>query len=312
MSWRRYRGVVAGLPIVIVGIASSALPARADEPPEGPPPAFVAPPPGYEPGQPGGGVATNPEPLSSFFTLDRMDPQTRFGIQVGLDKRDAVSLGDAFYMRFEPYGQYVHPDHFFGIYGQIPFAHAFVTGSDGTGIGNLELGGFVMPMYNANLILRGGLMLATASESGVDLDANRYTVYERFTDFLLIAPNYTTARVSASTVQQQGSFYFRADGGFDLVLDKPAVDNNAPSVFFRANVAGGVRIQELDLTFELVNLAAVNGSNFNGLADRFRHTFAVGLRTPGDNQIHVGMVFPLDDDIRGDIWIVSLGFQRAM
>jgi hypothetical protein len=312
MSWRRFRGVVAGLPIVIAGIASAALPARAadEPPPEAPPPAFVAPPPGYEPGQPGSGGPTNPEALPAFFTLDRMDGNTRFGIQVGLNKVDQISLSDGFFTRFEPYGQYVHPGKLFGIYGHIPLAHAFITGADASGTGNLSLGGFLMPMYNSNLILRGGLAFDTASDTLPDVLANAYTVYERLTDLLLVAPNYTTARVSASTVQQSGEFFFRADGGFDLAIDKPAGANT--SVFFRANAAGGMRVQEVNLTLELVNIAAVNGSGFSGVADRFNHTLAFSVRTPGDNQIHVGMVFPLDDDARGEFWILSLGYQRAM
>jgi hypothetical protein len=288
--------------------------ARADEPPEGPPPAFVAPPPGYEPGQPGGVVGGTPEPLPGFMTLDRMDSQTRVGIQVGWDKIDALKLTDGFAMRFEPYGQFLLPGRPIGLYGHIPIAHFFnFNDADATGIGNLELGGFFLPMHNSDVIVRAGVALSTASDSGIaEIEANAFTVFERLTDFLLIAPNYTTGRLSVSTLQRNGDFFFRADGGFDLVLDKPAAPANTPSIFFRANIGGGIRIQEVDLTAELVNFASVNGSTESGITNRFLHTLAVGVRTLGENQIHVGTVFPLDEISRGDVWIISLGYQRVV
>jgi len=257
-------------------------------------------------------VGGTPEPLPGFMTLDRMDSQSRVGIQVGWVKIDALKLTDGFAMRFEPYGQVLLPGRPIGFYGHLPIAHFFnFNDADTTGVGNLELGGFFLPMNNNDIILRAGLALSTASE-GDGVQANGFTALERLTDFLLIAPNYTTGRVSVSTFQRNGDFFFRADGGFDLVIDKPAAAGNAPSVFFRANVAGGLRVQEVDLTAELVNFASVNGSTETGITNRFLHTLAVGVRTLGDNQIHFGAVFPLDQITRGDFWIISLGYQRVV
>jgi hypothetical protein len=45
---------------------------------------------------------------------------------------------------------------------------------------------------------------------------------------------------------------------------------------------------------------------------KFLHTFAFGFRTRGPNQIYGGMVFPLDEGPRGEIWILSLGYQHVM
>ena len=248
------------------------------------------------------------------MTLDRMDSQTRVGIQVGWTKIDALSLSDGFVMRFEPYAQVMLPGQPVGFYGHLPLTHLFnFNGSDGTGIGNLELGGFFLPMHNSDVILRAGLALSTASDSGDGLIANLIAPpLDRLTDLLLIAPNYTTGRLSVSTLQRTGDFFFRADGGFDLVIDKPAAASNAPNVFFRANVAGGYRVQEVDLTVELVNIAAVNGSTVSGLDNRFLHTLALGVRTLGENQIHFGTVFGLDEITRGDYWVLSLGYQRVV
>jgi hypothetical protein len=157
------------------------------------------------------------------------------------------------------------------------------------------------------LILRAGLAMSTATTSGDGVAANGVAGIERFTDFVLIAPHYTLLRVSASTVQQSGMAFFRGDFGFDIAIDKPS---GGDSLYMRANAAAGIRFPDVDLSAELVNWGDVDGSG--SLASRFFHTLSVGLRTRGANQFHIGSVFPLDDTLRGDIWIVSIGYQRAV
>jgi hypothetical protein len=319
MLRRRLRGVVIGLSFAGgVAAAAPAAWAQGDQsaPPEAPPPAFVAPPPGYEPptqyaqaGAPAAAAVAEAAP--TFMTLDRMDGTARLGIQVGWDKIDDTNLSDGFLMRYEPYGQYVFPNRVVGIYGHIPISHAFnFNSADATGIGNIDLGGFFMPMQNNQLILRAGLALSTASDNGNDEFANIATTYERLTDLLQVAPNYTTLRLSASTVQQWDSVFFRADVGFDLAVDKPGTATT--SIYFRGNAALGVRATGVDVMLELVNLAAANGNVNGGIEGRFIHTAGVGVRTQGEHQFHAGAVFPLDDNVRGEIWIISLGYQLAM
>jgi hypothetical protein len=138
-----------------------------------------------------------------------------------VDKLDGADLSDAFIMRFNPYGQYVLPNRLVGIYGQVPIAHAFVTGEDTTAIGNVEFGAFLLPFHTSELILRGGFALGTAPDSGRGAFVNYTSAYERLTDFMLVAPQYTTLRLSGSTVQQSGMAFLRIDGGLDLALDKP-------------------------------------------------------------------------------------------
>jgi hypothetical protein len=253
--------------------------------------------------------------VPGFMTLDRVDAHTRLGLQVAFVKPDAVNLSDGFFMRFNPYAQVLFPGKVAGIYGQLPISHAFAfNASDSTGYGNLETGAFFLPLRSNDLILRAGLAVATASDENSfgGVLANAETLYERLTDYVLLVPHYTTARVSASTVHQVDQVFIRADGGFDLVIDHSSTNGaNPPTVFFRANVAAGIRLPGVDLLGELVNLAAVNG-NADGITDRFVHTAAIGVRTVGENQLHLGMVFPLDQASRGDFWIVSFGYQRAM
>jgi len=316
MSRRCFRGFVIGLLSGASGIAAP-FAAAAPDAPEGPPPAFVAPPPGYEPptqyaqGTPP--APSVPEAAPTFLTLDRMDPTTRIGIQVGWDKIDDTSLSDAFLMRYELYGQYRLPGRPGGFYAQMPISHAFIFsngGEDATGYGNIELGGFFIPMNDARLILRAGLAAATGSDSGNGVFANALTVYERMTDLVQAVGNMTTLRLSASTIQRMDTFFLRADAGFDFAIDKPATATT--SLFFRANVGAGVRASGVDATLELANFALVNGTVNGGIEGRFNHTAGISLRTQGEDQFHIGTVFPLDDGVRGEVWIISVGYQRAL
>ena len=160
--------------------------------------------------------------------------------------------------------------------------------------------------------MRAGIALPTASDSVSGALANFDSRFERLTDFVLIGPSYTTLRLSGSTVRQWDMIFLRADLGLDAVLNKPSASANATSVFGRANVAGAVRASGVDFTLELVNLIAFNGSSVpSGLTNHLLHTVALSVRTPGVDQFHFGLVFPLDNSFRGDVWVVSLGYQHT-
>lgn len=259
--------------------------------------------------------AQSVEPPPGTLTLDRMDGSSRFGIQVGFDKIDDVKLSDGFVMRYELYGQYVLPNRLVGLYAQVPFAHLFNFGSrdgtDYTALSNIDIGGFFLPTHRSDLIVRVGLALPTASENSIRHGANTISELERLTDLLLAAGNYTTLRLSVSTLQESGIAFLRGDLGFDLVVDKPANDRG-PNVLLRANVAAGVRLGLVDLAAELVNLGGLDGTVPGGIDNRFFHTLAVGLSTRGTDQFRIGTVFPLDKVFRGEVWILSLGYQHAV
>ncbi|HMF42573.1 MAG TPA: hypothetical protein VKQ32_18000 [Polyangia bacterium] len=316
MSRRRFRGVLTGLCCGAGLLAGPGTALAAADAPEAPPPAFVAPPPGYEPPtQYAQGAPPAPavvEAPATFMTLDRMDASTRFGVQVGWDKIDQTPLSDGFLMRYEPYGQYVLPNKAIGLYGQVPISHAFnLNGADSGGLGNIELGGFFMPMHSNDLILRTGLVLATGpSTINNDFISNALVTFERMTDVVQAGAGYTTLRLSASTLQQRDKLFFRADVGFDLTVNKAAAGNAGD--YFRGNVAAGVRATAVDVMLELVNIAALDGTVPGGIEGRLTHTAGISLRTQGEDQFHIGSVFPLDDGARGKIWIISVGYQRAM
>jgi hypothetical protein len=328
MSWRVLRGVVTGACALTWTAAAPAWARRAPKPapaeerlqePEAPPPSFIAPPPGYEPPpqfQPGeAGPPPTPyeDPMPGFMTLDRVDASARAGVQGGWHKIDDVDASDAFIVRLEPYGQYLLPNRAGGFYGQVPLVHTFDFGdSDATAIGNLELGGFFLPNKTSELIFRGGIAAGIASDSAARVASNAGSRFERLTDFVLTGPSYTTLRLSASTVRRWDMIFLRADLGVDVVLDKGDVAANQTSVFGRGNVAVCVRASGVDFTGELANLAAFNGSAVpSGVTNHLLHTAAISVRTPGEDQFHFGLVFPLDQEFRGDAWVISLGYQRT-
>jgi hypothetical protein len=249
----------------------------------------------------------------STITLDRVDETTRLGVQVGFDKLDAVKLSDGFAMRYELYGQTLLSNKTVGLYGALAAAHLFnfeSSGAEYTALSNLDVGAFFLPTHRSDLVFRVGLVLPTASETTEREETNGFTRYERLTDAVLLDANYTFLRFSVSTVQESGRAFFRGDLGFDLAIDKPG-GAGTPSVFGRGNAAAGVRLNGVDLALELVNFGALDGTVPGGITSRFFHTLAVGLRTRGADQFHLGTVFPLDDSTRGKIWIVSLGYQHA-
>jgi hypothetical protein len=248
----------------------------------------------------------------STLTLDRMDSSQRAGLQVGLDKWRDYYGDSALAMRFELYGQYVLPSHNFGLYGGLALAHLFPNdpAPSGTGISNLDVGAFFMPDHTSDLIFRIGMVLPTASDSVGGYDANSAVAFERLTDLLLQFPHVTALRLSVSTVQQSGLAFFRGDLGFDLTLDRGDLPYAHTNTFLRLNLAAGVRLPVLDLAVELVNFGALDGDGT--VEDRFLHTVTVGFSTRGIDQFRLGLVFPLDDYVRDELWILSLGYQHAM
>jgi hypothetical protein len=107
-------------------------------------------------------------------------------------------------------------------------------------------------------------------------------------------------------VQQSGVVFFRGDFGFDIVIAAP---NSASTLHLRANAAVGLRTTPGDLTIELVNFGATDTGV--GASDSLFHTLTLGMRTRGTHQAHAGLVFPLDASLRGDVWILALGYHYA-
>jgi hypothetical protein len=247
------------------------------------------------------------EAQPSFLTLDRMDSTSRFGLQLDWAKLANMGVGDGFGTRGEVYFQYVLPMRAIGVYGQIPASYwSNFNGGDEHGVGNLDLGAYYMPGGLQTLIFRAGLTLGLASDSQGGVVSNATVAYARLTDEIDGAPRTTAARLSASAFQTFSLVFVRADLGLDIAFSTKA----SSDAYLHLNGALGLRVPAVDLTAELVNAGGLNGDN--GLSDRFRHSLAFMLRSRGKNLFHLGLVLPLDSGARGEIWVVSLGYQRAL
>ena len=110
-----------------------------------------------------------------------------------------------------------------------------------------------------------------------------------------------------STVQQRDAVFFRGDFGLDIVVVAP---NAASTLHLRANAAVGLHTTPGDLTIELVNFGATDSGV--GASNSLFHTLTFGMRTRGTHQVHAGLVFPLDASLRGDVWVLSLGYHYAV
>ena len=235
------------------------------------------------------------------ITLDRMDASTRVGVQAGLIKADRI---DGWFLRSEVYGQYVARSKGSGFYGQFPIARFHdATGPDATAVGAVEVGGFLLPRHSSATILRVGFAIGNGHDGPGVPTAHLFAANERLTDFVLTSPGFTTLRMSASKVVEDGGVFFRGDLGIDVVVVQPG---NVPPLYVRANGAVGLRTDHADIAVELVNLCTLGAAG-----DSFFHTATVGVRTPGKHQLHAGVVFPLDGYQRGEVWILSLGYQYS-
>jgi hypothetical protein len=302
-------------PAVVIEPTDTA-PEPAAEPPRAPPPvtAPVAGPPVIQ--RAGNHTVSAADAPPTFLTTDRFDTRTRLGLQAGFVTQDQVD--DSYFLRLDLYGQYVLPSGHAGFYGEMPFSYAILSSDisaaidadSGSGHGNLGLGAFFLPLGNDELVLRVGLMLPTASTDRVGGIAVGETSLLRLTDILAAAQNTTTARLSVSTVQRNADLFFRADAGLDLIIDKDSTASQ--DVFGRLNLAVGARFQPADLSVELATVAALDGDNSGDFTDRLLHTAALALHTRGEHQLHAGFVLPLDEALRGEVWMLALGYQHAL
>jgi hypothetical protein len=284
----RRRAIAVGIRWPAVLVAALAVPvgaAWAQDQPRGEPPAPEA------------------EPPPSTITLDRMDRATRVGAQLGLISADYLDGG---FLRFNVHAQYVRRHGGSGFYGQFPIAtFNDRAGPDAVAVGAVEVGTYLLPAQTS-LVWRMGVAIGNGHEGPGVTAAHLFSANERLTDFLLTAPGYSTLRLSLSTLNEYGAAFFRADFGLDIVINAPA---NASGLHLRANAAAGLRTTHADVTIELVNFGAFDSGA--GFSDSMVHTAAVGLRTRGRHQAQAGLVFPLDAFVRGDVWIVSTGYQFA-
>lgn len=238
----------------------------------------------------------------SFVTLDRMDDVSRLGLQLGL--RRGGGQGRVLALRAELFGQYVLDRGGGGLYGQLPASYLILRDtSDEGALQNGELGGYLMfASGGVDWILRGGASLPLA-RGGPDFVANAATLYERLNDAAGLGPDSTLLRFSLSPLLHGGRVLVRADLGFDAKLGAGGAPGD---VAMHASGGLAVLLGGAALTVELANFGWLDARG--AFDDRWAHSLALSVRTQGRNQLHFGVVLPLDRATR-DLWIFSLGVQ---
>ena len=215
-------------------------------------------------------------------------------------------------MRFEPYGQYVFPGRCRGHLRPHPDrAHHTIQQPDATGVGNLDMGGFFMPTHGPELILRAG-------PRAVDRDRQRRRIGRdhrepvRATDRLCSWRLPTTRPCGCRRRRCSSRACSSSEDDAGLRFGDRQTDRRFVGPSF-APTLRPASAWTLSTSRRSSPTSAINGDDVSRTVEqRFFHTAALSVRTTGDNQLHFGTVFPLDDGLRGELWIISLGYQRAM
>jgi len=229
-------------------------------------------------------------------TLDRGDGITKIGIDLGLTLLEHPPYDMT--LRLEPYGQLVL-DSGLGFYGAIPISMSFggddnppPLPQDATALGNVDLGLLYVIGGNPDwsIVFRGGVAVPTASDGLDESATNVYASFPRMTDVALAYPNAWYVRLGVSPLYHAGKLFLRADLGFDLGLDDDGADE-----LVRLNLGGGIDLDMLALSLELVNTANLDVDDWN-------HGVAVTVRFMGESlQPFIAVGTPLDDGLRDSV-----------
>jgi hypothetical protein len=139
----------------------------------------------------------------------------------------------------------------------------------------------------------------------VEYLANAATMYERLNDAVGLGPDSTFLRFSVSPLLRGGRLLARADLGFDAKVGSGGAPGD---VAMHASGGLAVLLGGAALTFELASFGWLDAPG--RFDDRWAHSLTLGARTQGKNQLHFGLVLPLDRGAR-DLWIFSLGIQAV-
>jgi hypothetical protein len=250
-------------------------------------------------------AAGSPAAVPGMATMDRFDGQTKLATSlsyVGLDSDGFIE--DATALHFDLYGQYMAAQGFGG-YGAVNINYISANDDSETGIGNLEVGGLYLIPGATPIILRGGLVLATADED--DFLPNIVGLYARFNDLPQNFASTTWLRLSGHPIIRSGNLFFKADVGLDIPIDD---DDTGIETLVRANVGGGIETGGVAIMGELVNVYSTEDSD-----DQLVNTIAVTARFMQGGQLQpaVSFVLPLDDEYNDAVdWILILGLEYVL
>ena len=243
---------------------------------------------------------------AQYLTMDRQGGGLMF-----LGQFDLALTDPGTFLRADFYGQGKIAG--WGVYADVPVSKGFADTSDAWGLGNIEVGGYKdLGLGPVGLTVRLGLSLPTASSSVDGQITNAMAGYTRFTDAVGLTANSFVLRLSASPRFDLGLVYARVDAGVDVRF-ATADDAGPTRSFLRINAAVGASLGLLSATAELANTAHLSGDAPDSFSDKFRHIlgFQVGAALPVVHP-YLGFAFPLDSDVRGDVWEVTLGVRVSL
>lgn len=252
-----------------------------------------------------------------FTTLERFDETSRLTLEYGRFFIDSGGVGDGTSMsasRIALGGQYV--DGELGLYGAV-FLNEMTFEYDGTssshsGVSNLELGAFWQGKAGpARAIARGGLMLPSAQD-GMSALANALTSYQQLPDFVRAAPHRWGPRGSVSVYRTEGLVHFRGDFGFDLLIptDEAREYGADPDTELWAHLDFGLGIAPgpVSIGLEWANVAKIVSDDDRDFDRRHFTSAALRLAWLGEFvQPSLSLVAPLDEEPRGEVFVVVLG-----
>ncbi len=255
-----------------------------------------------------------PDPTRSpgFVQIDHYDATSVAGgdfTYVAVDGSDDVTL-----VRFQLGGRFVDPASRAGGYVNLPITYASGEGDSFTGIGNIELGGLLVPKIgdgSTGFVFHGGITLPTGSD-GEEAFVNLVGALARPQDLYLALPKSTSLRLGGSALFRSGNVFGRVDLGFDLNLDVQDSSEEADP-FMHLNAGVGVDLGSVALMGELSNVYVFSDEDDASLGDKMINVFAVSARMhSGRAMPYVSLLVPLDDDSTDIDFGLTLGVEARL
>ena len=246
--------------------------------------------------------------LADFATLDRQTNKNGATLNLGFTIPDDDE-GDNFGMRTELYGQFYYK--WVGAYIVLPLNYLILDGRDDEfAMANMELG-----LYNVlelgdmvSIVSRFGVGIPTASNDIEDFIPNMLGGYGRLTDLAVqVVPEATSIRPSVSAVLDTDLIFARVDVGLDVLF--PDHEDADDEMFLRLNAGVGVHAGPVDFAVEFVNLGHLDDDDSpTDASEQWQHTLGFRIAYPSEYvQPFFAYIMPLDDDLRGDLHMLSMG-----
>lgn len=187
------------------------------------------------------------------------------------------------------------------IFGRLPLARAENDFFDGSGLGNVTVGGRMLwptPGSANTWSAYASVSLPTASDNGDSGTAMAITSYYDLPhDAGWWAPNTSTARVGGDFGFEQPSFFFQAELGLHFLF----IDNQDDALLLKYGLGGGVRVGgSMAIVGELSGYSDALDDETFGNEDTVT-SLDLGLRWRGESMTFGGRLYiPLDEFYRDD------------